>query len=211
MRRAKEIHRICCLCCSLKIVYTIPFFSWMEASPSFIPNHGGHHPDFQAYGNTSLTIGTGGPHWKVYLWNLEKWSRWSYLQSPVHLLGFLGGSDSKESACDVGDPGLMHLFGELYTAHMAETGKDLLWPAPVSAVGSVSGRWSPVRAGVRKRAGNNLKTNTWCPWLCQLRGHTDREGEGTRWRACCTFLQSQGVTGCHGWRSKYYDTAQVRC
>ena len=33
-----------------------------------------------------------------------------------------------------------HLFGELYTAHMAETGKDLLWPAPVSAVGSVSGR-----------------------------------------------------------------------
>ena len=44
----------------------------------------------------------------------------------MHLLGFLGGSDSKESACDVGDPGLMHLFGELYTAHMAETGKDLL-------------------------------------------------------------------------------------
>ena len=46
----------------------------------------------------------------------------------MHLLGFLGGSDSKEPTCDAGDPGSMRLFGELYTAHMAETGKDLLWP-----------------------------------------------------------------------------------
>ena len=57
----------------------------------------------------------------------------------MHLLGFPGGSDSKESACDAGDPGSTRLFGELYTAQMAEMGKDLLWPAPVSAVGSASG------------------------------------------------------------------------
>ena len=53
-----------------------------------------------------------------------KFHIWDYF---LGLLGFPGGSDGKESACSVGDPGSIHGLGRPLEKEMATHSNTLAW------------------------------------------------------------------------------------